>query len=464
MRCLLTVPLPVLTDSAPLLPDLGLAYLAASIRHRGHEVEILDWNCALSPAAYRDYLSKSGAEVIGIKVFTPNMRGVLRTLELIREALPSAVVVAGGPHVSGTRPKDLFLDLPSVDYGFRGESEEALPAFLDALDKFGKDSLLHDGSLDGIQGLVYKDADNVLANPVELNDDIESIGLPAWDLIEPCGYRPQRVNPLDRRGYLAPVIASRGCPGACTFCMAHHVNGRKVRLRDPRAFVDEMEKLTNEYEVKQFLIMDTNFAFNEEFVKNVCNDLIERKLDVVWDSVSEEHWTDTDPELYPLMYEAGCRVINIGVESADNDVRKRIGKDGKIEDVSRQVKMIHSAGIKVIGYFLFGFPGETRENMETTARFAFSDPFALRSFDVCFPLPGSGLYSHLREKYGVERVDWASYCAEPSQYPLSELPSEEVTAFVHRCRNRQLRSPAVFLRKLSRRVSRMILGRGGSPG
>jgi radical SAM superfamily enzyme YgiQ (UPF0313 family) len=461
MKCLLTVPLPAVTHAAPRLPDLGLAYLAASVRRRGHDIEILDWNCRLSPAAYRDYLSKSGADVIGVKVFTPNMRGVLETLTLIREALPNVVVVAGGPHISGTRPEDLFLDLPLLDYGFRGEAENTLPAFLEALDSAGGEDLRGKDSLDGIPGLVYKDGGTVRTNPVELTDDIESLGLPAWDLIAPAGYSPQRVNPMDTRGYLAPVLATRGCPAGCTFCMAHHVNGRRVRLRDPRAFVDELEMLHREYEVRQFLVMDTNFAFDKDFLKAICNDLIERRLNMVWDSVSEENWTGSDPELYRLMYDAGCRVINIGVESADNDVRRRIRKDGKIEDVSRQVEMMRSAGIKAIGYFMFGFPGETRENMETTARFAFANPFALRSFDICMPLPGSGLHTYLKEKYGVERVDWAEYRPESSPYPLSTLSSAEVAAFVRRCRNRQLSKPTVFLRKLGRKVSRLMARQGG---
>ncbi|MDY0041863.1 MAG: cobalamin-dependent protein, partial [Desulforhabdus sp.] len=312
MKALLTVPLPRLIQDPPRYPDLGLGYLARHLEANGHEVFIHGWNSRLTPAEFSGMLRELEPDVVGIKVFTHNFNAVRATMALISQTLPQTPIILGGPHVSATEPKEIFIDFPMTSYALRGEAEATLPTLLMHLQ--GRSVSLND-----IPGLVWMEKQQVKFNSPVWTKNLDELGQPAWEKL----YSNRTDHKLGRwqRQKSAPLTASRGCPGSCAFCSVHKISGNRVRSRSAEAILEEIEYLAGRYRVQNFIFMDTNFLFDRELTVAICEGILGRQLRVSWDCVSDYSWYKCDPQLYRLMHRSGCRVMQVGIESGSDRVR-----------------------------------------------------------------------------------------------------------------------------------------------
>lgn len=450
MKVLLMAPLTCFLSEHPSIPDLGLGYLASAIKKEGHSIQILDWNCRFNARQFTDYLKENKPDLIGMKVFTINISAVMRTLSVIKKSTPTIRVALGGPHISATPPHEVVEEFKDADFFFQGEAERAFTLFLRIISGKGD----HQLSKEEIPGLVWRENGTIRYYPIRLVEDLDSLDFPSWDLIHPKYYNVPRVDIKDNDGYVAPIITTRGCPAKCTFCCAYHVNGRRVRARSVQNIIEEIDLLYHQYKVRQMMIMDTNFTFYKDLVSELCIEMIRKKLDIKWDCVSSEKWYSLDKEIYQLMYQAGCRTINIGIESGSDRMRKMIGKSGSVSEISRHIDLIRETGIKIRGFFLLGFPEETLEDMKKTIDFAFSLKLDSLSFEMCYPLPGSELYSILKQKYNIPRIKWDSFDIFNSPYSISEVGSKEVGRLVKRYQRKAL--SRVKLNKISGKILRIF--------
>lgn len=414
----MTVPVRILNNPPPFV-DLGLGYLAASLERWGYEVTIYDWTNHLSSSAYQEFVRRLAPDVVGMKVFTFNIPVVLKTLELIRQVAPGARIILGGPHPSATDPEEIFTDFPGVDYAIQGEAESSLPRLLSYLEGSPE-------NLEAIPGLVWREGEAVYVNPKFYEEDLDRLGHPASDKLD---LRRQLSSGLmEKTGGLASVVpTTRGCPGACGFCSVHQISGKKVRSHSPEHILAEIEYLVSEFQVRHLIFIDTNFLYNRDHAAAVCEGLLKRGLQLTWECVSDVSWYNCDPALYRLMVRSGCRMMQIGVESGSDRVRQLMGLAGSVREVQEQVQLLHRNAIQPWGWFLIGFPGETREEINQTINLALSLPFVQVSVDLCYPLPGTKAYAWLKNRYGIRRLHWESFDLKTSPYPMSDLPSLELT-------------------------------------
>ncbi len=432
---LLMPSLPSLVVNPPRLPDLGMGYLAAACKKAGFKVALFDWNYQADKDQLRKDIADLKPKSVGVKVFTKDVWAACQTIDILKEALGDVPVIIGGPHISAIEPEEIFLDLPDADYALRGEAEISLPMLLeniiDATD-----------NLEGIPGLVYRKSDEVIINPQPLLvDDLDSLGLPQWDLMDPAGYD----HPFNRAGRSAGVTGTinitRGCPDRCTFCCAYRVNGRKVRARSAESVLEEIELLYEKYGVRLLLISDTNFIFYRELVEQVCEGIIRRGYRLKFNSPTGPNIRILDTELLKLLKRAGCHFIGFGVESGSQQMHKRIKKSAPLELVKEKSRLIRNMGMEVFGYFMFGFFDETRKQMQETIDYAFSVPYAHRNFDVVFPLPGTVEYRYLLKRHQLERIDWASFKLQDSPYQVCELTYPQLFNLSRKASLRQKMQP-----------------------
>jgi radical SAM superfamily enzyme YgiQ (UPF0313 family) len=431
MKILFSVPaLCYIADDPPVLPDLGLGYLAGVARKHGHAALFLDWNMERTEAAYRTVLERERPEVVCLKVFTKDVGAARRTVSLIRSLCPDAAVVVGGPHPSATNPEEIFEDLPGIDFAVRGEGEIGLPVLLQYLqspDRTAARSLLA-----GVPGLVWKDAGGSVAhNPIQLIAT-DAYELEAWDLIDPRNYPPVHGMGAPGPAIAAPVITSRGCPGTCTFCSVKLISGNRVRKRPVKSVLDEMSLLVDRYGVRFFLIMDNGFLVDEEFVRQLCTGMIERGIKVAWDCVLIDKGKVLEEQTVALMKQAGCVMVNLGVESGSPKVRKAIHKANTLATIEETVALLKRYDIGVFAFFILGFPDETRADMRDSFRFARSVAFRKVCFTICFPIPGTKVYAYLLDRYGIRKVDWSTFDIHHSPYPMSELSSSQLSFLARR--------------------------------
>jgi radical SAM superfamily enzyme YgiQ (UPF0313 family) len=286
-----------------------------------------------------------------------------------------------------------------------------------------------------VPGLIWRGKEGASHNDKSLFDNLDDIGFPLWEIIDPKNYRTDMLG-SEKEGPSAPVIATRGCPGKCTFCSAFKINGRRIRSRTPSHVFEEISMLYNDYGVRKLMFQDNCFTQNHDNLMTLCEMMLKNNMDIEWDCVTYERLENLTLETLSTMYSAGCRMIHMGIESGSEKTRKTMNKWCSLGEIKEKVGFMRQSGINVGAWFMIGFPEETKKDMKDTASYAFSLKADLLTFTICFPLPGSRVYRYIKDKYGFDRVDWASFDLHNSQYPASEVPSRELTRFLKSLRLR----------------------------
>jgi radical SAM superfamily enzyme YgiQ (UPF0313 family) len=195
----------------------------------------------------------------------------------------------------------------------------------------------------------------------------------------------------------APIICTRGCPFACTFCSGKSITTPKVRLRSCRNILAEIELLKETYGVKDFLIEDENFTAHKPLVREFCQGILDRRLEIHWTCPSGVRLDTLDEELLALMEQSGCYSLSLGVEFGTQRILDLTNKKLSLGVIRHRIDLIKKTRIKTTGFFLFGIPGETKAEIKETIRFARSLPLDRAQFNNFMPLPGSQIYAELRQ-------------------------------------------------------------------
>jgi radical SAM superfamily enzyme YgiQ (UPF0313 family) len=441
MKVLLMHPLTAFVAAPPNIPDLGLGYIMSSLKKYNHQVFIRDWNMNPSVENFKEWLIENKPEAIGIKVFTKDVGAAKKTISIIRETLPEVTIIIGGPHPSAAAPVELMEDFLECDYAIKGEAENSFPSLLSLIINMKIDvgdgkGYITDESAKKISGLVWRNKEGISCNPTFLIHDLDRIDFPCWEILNPNNYSVDLPGSTLDGWNTAPIITTRGCPGKCTFCSAYNVNGRKIRHRSPENVLREMSMLYNQYNVRKFTFQDNCFTSHKEILIKICEGIIKERMNIEWDFVSYERLDNLTNETLSLMYKAGGRMIHIGIESGSEKIRKVMNKSCSLKDISEKVKVIQRNGIKIGAWFMIGFPEETKKEIKETIKYAFSLGADLTTFTICFPLPGSQVYYHIREEYKFDKIDWSNFDIYNSPYPMSELSSKELTRMLKKIRLR----------------------------
>jgi radical SAM superfamily enzyme YgiQ (UPF0313 family) len=251
------------------------------------------------------------------------------------------------------------------------------------------------------------------------------LGLPAWDLIDPRGYPLAPQGTFLRRTPFAPVIATRGCPYLCKFCGAQPNSGNRLRRRSPEKVVDEVEFLVREFGVREIHLQDDNFTLNRGLVEGFCKGLIERGLEVVWSCPNGVRLDTLDQELLRLMEESGCYSLAIGIESGVQRVLDLMKKDLKLETVLDKIALIRkTTRIRLTGFFVLGFPGETAEEVRRTVDFSLSLDLDKANYGTFMPIPGSAAYQELKDAGALEGLDLGLVSEYRSPYAAPGLSTD----------------------------------------
>jgi len=301
MKILLVAPMKTDNSRATLYPPIGLGYLATAIRNR-HEVKIID--CVRSKIdliGLKKVIKQENPDVVGITVWSLAIREVKSITEITKEE--KCVSIIGGPHPSGLRGETL-RQFESVDFAFCGEGEIGFPLFLEALDT---------KSFSEVPGLIWRNGFEIKENLPLRQDNLDTLGMPSWDLIEPHTYcTPGTLIGKDT----AVLTCTRGCPHQCTFCSAWLTVGRKVRKRSVPKIVEEIEYLKNNYDMRMFDIPDENFTSDKNFVMEFCDAVKKYKRKIEFFLPSGIRLDTLDREVLMAMREAGFRrSVSVGIES-----------------------------------------------------------------------------------------------------------------------------------------------------
>lgn len=371
------------------VPPTSLLIVAALMEREGVEVDLIDMEAEeLSYAATLERIRSFAPDLLGFTVTTWSFHSVIRWINKFKadSAIP---VLVGGEHLR-LYPHETMTH-EAIDFCIIGEAELPLPEFISAF---------QDGRpFDGIRSLGFrKDGNIVIDRTIRFVDDINTLPFPARHLIKNELYE----NVLSRKKNFTAIITSRGCPFNCAFCTHNH---QKYRARSPENVVDEIELNLKSHGICDFDIYDSTFTADERRVIRICEEIRRRKLNVGFTVRSRVDVVSR--EMIDSLKSAGCHTILYGIESSNPDILKMMNKQISPEQVMKTVSYTKQSGLKVLGFFLFGFPGETRQTMEDTVRFSLDLPLDYALFSILLPMPDTEIYSYYQE-HGLGEY-WAEY-------------------------------------------------------
>jgi len=265
----------VLSVADEIVPPFGLGYLADAVRRRGHEAAIVDaLRDRLEEKALVSRIAGLKPDIVGVLLFSKDLRIVRSLLRAVRAAIPGAKTCVGGPHPSAVPAETMGYFGDALDFAFAGEAETGLPTLME---------LIGSGSrgLSDVPGLVHRVDGGVSVNPRVFEEDLDALSV-AWDLIPPAVYPRAPHGAYYRQFPVAPIVTSRGCPFQCTFCAAECVSGRKIRRRSVENVIAEIEQLRDRFGVREIHIEDDNFTGGKEYVLAFCEALRRRVPGITW--------------------------------------------------------------------------------------------------------------------------------------------------------------------------------------
>jgi len=394
-----TVPVTVAT---PLMP-LGPAYLAASLEKSGYDVKIVDLtfmgNSKFDPAFIGSAILNLKPDIIGLSALTwtiPNTYNLANTIRAVDKKIP---IVVGGPHVSAL-PQRTLEECPSINAAIVGEGEFLLRDFFNIFFRKG-----FSDDLNKLQGLVYRKGNSIKGDPTPAYiEDLDKIPFPARHLYNIPKYVEVSNSFNAKNTPVASMITSRGCPHQCVFCTRSN-NGLNYRARSPENVVKEIEEL-HRMGFKEIQIVDDNFTHDISRVYEICRLIKERELELSFDlpnGMRVNHFTE---ELMSTMYDAGFYNINLGVESGDDEVLKKIRKGTTVTQIKEAFRIAKKVGFQMTLFCVIGLPGSTIETVEKTFKLVQESGYNF-NFSVCTPYPGSPLWDEIKGNLG--EISWGRY-------------------------------------------------------
>ena len=465
-------------------PPTWALLLAQSMKSVGFSVKIIDANAEqLSEKEIYERILKITPKLICLVVYgqnvnagTANMSGAVHITNYLKQKKINIPICFIGSHVQAV-PKEVLKNEKNIDFVFTNEGVYALRNILKLNDFNYK-------YLENIKGIAYRKKEQIIINTPEQTVPTEKmdIDLPgyAWDLL------PYKKNPLDlyrapmwhaeydfeKRSPYASIQTSLGCVFKCNFCMINLINRNnsedigvaseysKMRFWSPDFIIKEFDKLIS-MGIKTIRIVDEMFLLNPKYYIPLCEKLAERNKD---DSLRMWSYSRIDtikkPNILKLVRKAGIKWLCLGIESGDKSVRLEVAK-GKFEDVDVKevIKTIHEADINVMGNYIFGLPGDTKETMKKTFDLSLELCTAGWNTYAAMALPGSQLYKNaINNKYKLpesyEGYSFHSY--ETLPLPTESLKPKEILEY----RDRSFKiyhTHKPFLKRIERRFGKKAL-------
>ncbi|MDA3849731.1 MAG: radical SAM protein [Spirochaetaceae bacterium] len=295
----------------------------------------------------------------------------IKMINLLRKSFPNCFIVVGGPDATNDY-EDYYTKTQSMDLIVLREGEETFKELVTLLMQ-GKD-------WQKIQGIVYQE-DGALVKTEErpyvqnLDDypcDYSIADFESYYHLTKIGY-PSRLNFKYPGSYKSiDMVTSRGCSYNCSFCCIHLHMGKKTRLRSVENVLAEMEELVKVYGVRNFHFEDDNLLFDLERFKNILRGIIARGWNITWDTPNGVRADLVDQELMELCRASGCTYLVFGIESGSKKIIDTvINKKISLEDYIRACRLCWENEIDTMAFFIFGMPGETKEDLLKTYYFAF---------------------------------------------------------------------------------------------
>lgn len=382
----------VVKENYGVFPNLSLLYAAGTLENAGCEVMFIDAQAeGLSLDQTVARLEKFRPDFTAYTITTYLFYQTLRWIEAIKARCPAPVVV-GGVHM-GIYPLET-MSHRAIDYAVTGEAEQSLVPLIQGI--------VDHTPLHPITGIAFRDearGGEVVVTPHAPSlQDVDSAPFPARHLLDNRLY----YSFISQYKNFSALITSRGCPYKCIFC---EQGAKQFRGRSANNVVDEIEVGVKEFGIQEYDVFDSSFTINRHRVHAICEEILRRKLKIYWSARTRADCVDKD--MLRMMAKAGCMRIYYGIESGNEAILRTLLKESDLDQIKGAIRDTRAVGINTFGYFMVGNPGETKESVEQTIRFAQELELDFAQFSKVTPMPATELYTLFLQETG--RDFWRDY-------------------------------------------------------
>jgi anaerobic magnesium-protoporphyrin IX monomethyl ester cyclase len=385
-----------------------LVYLGAVLRNAGHAPTILDLSIApleagkspdeSSLSLIEQHIRELNPALIGFNCFvSQHLPFIIMAAHHIRTIAPDIHIAVGGAHPT-LFSEDILNNCPDIDSVILGEGEKQVVALANALEN------RNITELESVQAIAYRVNCKVISNPRKSYiTDLDALPQAAWDLIGLEDYYSDHTgwhNPKNLDIKLSiPILTSRSCPFNCNFCACHKTMGRTFRLRSPKNVVDEIEHLNKEYGMNYFGFIDDNVNLNKDHIIDICNLIIQRKLNIQFEPTCGLYLGRVDEDIAYALGKAGCVFARLPIEHGNEYMRNTvIGKNLPREQIFRAKKLLKDNRMRVSTMCIMGFPEDTVETLQDTYDLLIELNADLNYVFNLIPFPGTRVFEQAKKE------------------------------------------------------------------
>lgn len=450
---------PAITKSGTIYYPIWLSYAAGVLEDSGHEVKVID-SCAYEYNLERtlQLVAEFGPEMVVIDTSTPSIYSDVRTGVEIKKILPDCFVVLMGTHPSAL-PEDTLRLNGAIDAVAVGEADYTLKELAQKLSQADlhavqSDPTYRNNILSSVDGIAYRVDSRVYINKKrELITNLDEL---------PFVSRVYKKH-LDSTKYFfaasdypeVQIMTARGCIAQCTFCVyPQTIHGLKYRMRSPQSIADEFQWIKeNMPDIREIGIEDDTCTGSQSRVIEFCKELIKRNIKIKWYCNVR---VDLKYETMLWMRKAGCVLVTVGYESANNDILKNIEKRITSDMILEFSKNTRKAGILVHGCFMAGNRGERRETLEESLQLSLQMMDDTMQFFPLMVYPGTKDYDWAKQEGLLTIKDYSDYVTEDgchnSTIRMHDMSSDEIREWCNFARRKYYLRPRYIAYKLLQQI------------
>ncbi|MCK5529011.1 MAG: lipid biosynthesis B12-binding/radical SAM protein [Kiritimatiellae bacterium] len=325
----------------PVYP-LGMGMIAGALTNAGHAVAQFDFlQHDMSLDAITTAVTEEQPNIIGISIRNidnTNMMNEQHYIGIVKGIVDrirnhtSAKVILGGSAFSIL--PDAVLAATGADYGVIGEGEQIIVDFV-----------------------------NNAANGIYPNKKIITTeqSLQGTDIIS-AQYDRQVLDFYLQNGHVGNVQTKRGCPYSCIYCSYPSLEGKKIRVRDPKAVLQDMQSLIDDHGAKMIFFTDSVFNDRTGKYRALLQLMKKEKISIPWSGfITPDKLNEHDVE---LMKETGLIAAEMGSDAASDTTLAGLGKSFRFADIAKYNDLFAQYEIAIAHYYMFGGPGETKETVK----------------------------------------------------------------------------------------------------
>jgi len=379
---------------------VGTLYAAALMREKGHEVAFFDTMFATDPAGILTRLDTFRPDVLVLyddgfnyltKMCLTNMREASFRMIAMAKQRGCTVIVSSS---DSTDHFEKYLN-EGADFILIGEAEQTLAELMDHLEKNNTD-------YSSIPGLAYKMQNatvKTMKRPVM--KDLDGLPFPAWDLVDMQPYREMWQR---SKGYFSMNMATtRGCPFKCNWC-AKPIYGNRYNSRSPQNVIKELLFLKEKFSFDHIWFCDDIFGLKPGWVNEFANLVNQSHLSFRFKIQARADLLLQEDYIADLA-RAGCENIWMGAESGSQKILDAMDKGTTVGQIHEATRLLKAHGIHPSFFIQFGYPGETKEDIQKTIRMITTLlPYEI-GISVSYPLPGTAFFERVKSEL-KEKTNW----------------------------------------------------------